>query len=216
MINLKFKNANTMAYSIVEIENKKYIMDLGSMKGKRYFLGLMPNLITLDMIELTPSDDSFEIKSKTKIGTTTISIMVQPFVALLYRAMESAFISMGLSQQIFMKSILFVLSMILAYLGAVYYEKNSRRNTLSRIPEKSKRYRVKFKPNGKRNPVLLFGFLLNIICFGFFMGINDGAEGAVLVINGLISTFFFFIARMPTISSSCRNKELIPVEIEGI
>lgn len=48
------------------------------------------------------------------------------------------------------------------------------------------------------------------------MGINDGAEGAVLVINGLISTFFFFIARMPTISSSCRNKELIPVEIEGI
>ncbi|MBS5348330.1 MAG: DUF443 family protein [Streptococcus mitis] len=216
MINLKFKNANTMAYSIVEIENKKYIMDLCSMKGKRYFLGLMPNLITLDMIELTPSDDSFEIKSKTKIGTTTISIMVQPFVALLYRAMESAFISMGLSQQIFMKSILFVLSMILAYLGAVYYEKNSRRNTLLRIPEKSKRYRVKFKPNGKRNPVLLFGFLLNIICFGFFMGINDGSEGAVLVINGLISTFFFFIARMPTISSSCRNKELIPVEIEGI
>ena len=216
MINLKFKNANTMAYSIVEIENKKYIMDLGSMKGKLYFLGLMPNLITLDMIELTPSDDSFEIKSKPKIGTTTISIMVQPFVALLYRAMESAFISMGLSQQIFMKSILFFLSMILAYLGAVYYEKNSRRNTLSRIPEKSNRYRVKFKPNCKRNPVLLFGFLLNIICFEFFMGINDGSEGAVLVINGLISTFFFFIARMPTIISSCRNKELIPVEIEGL
>lgn len=216
MINLKFKNANTMAYSIVEIENKKYIMDLGSMKGKSYFLGLMPNLITLDMIELTPSDDSFEIKSKTKIGTTTISIMVQPFVALLYRAMNSAFISMGLSQQIFMKSILFVLSMLLAYLGAVYYEKTSRRNTLSRIPKNSKRYRVKFKPNGKRNPVLLFGFLLNIICLGFFMGISDGSEGAVLVINGLISTFFFFIARMPTIISSCRNKELIPVEIEGI
>ena len=43
---------------------------------------------------------------------------------------------MGLSQQIFMKSILFVLSMILAYLGAVYYEKNSRRNALSRIPER--------------------------------------------------------------------------------
>ena len=75
MINLKFKNANTMAYSIVEIENKKYIMDLGSMKGKSYFLGLMPNLITLDMIELTPSDDSFEIKSKPKIyyGTTICS-----------------------------------------------------------------------------------------------------------------------------------------------
>ena len=59
------------------------------MKGT-LFSQLMPNLITLDMIELTPSDDSFEIKSKTKIGTTTISIILQPFVALLYRAMESA------------------------------------------------------------------------------------------------------------------------------
>ncbi|RSJ34095.1 hypothetical protein D8821_06025 [Streptococcus gordonii] len=32
MIRLKFKNANTVAYSIVEIENKKYLMDLGSMR----------------------------------------------------------------------------------------------------------------------------------------------------------------------------------------
>ena len=215
-MDLKFKYSNIAVFRLVEFKNKSYILDPTTIKGKSYFFGSLPKEVTAEMVELSPSNDSFEIKSKTKIGTTTISIMVQPFVALLYRAMESAFISTGLSQQIFMKSILFVLSMILAYLGAVYYEKNSRRNTLSRIPEKSKRYRVKFKPNGKRNPVLLFGFLLNIICFEFFMGINDGSEGAVLVINGLISTFFFFIARMPTISSSCRNKELIPVEIEGI
>ena len=50
MIHLKFKNVNTVAYSIVEIENKKYLMDLGSMRGKHYSLGLQPNLITLDII----------------------------------------------------------------------------------------------------------------------------------------------------------------------
>lgn len=77
MIHLKFKNANTVAYSIVEIENKKHLMDLGSMRGKHYSLGLQPNLITLDIIELILSDDSFDIKSKIKIGTSTISIMVQ-------------------------------------------------------------------------------------------------------------------------------------------
>lgn len=63
MIHLKFKNANTVAYSIVEIENKKYLMDLGSMRGK-HSLGLQPNLITLDIIELIPSDDSFDISLK--------------------------------------------------------------------------------------------------------------------------------------------------------
>ena len=135
MIHLKFKNANTMAYSIVEIENKTYIMDLGSMKGKRYFIGLLPEGITVDMIELAPSNDSFEIKPKTRLGTTTIAIMVQPFVALLYGAMKTAFISMGLSQQIFLKFIIFVLSMVFAYLGAIFYEKSTQRKVASRIPE---------------------------------------------------------------------------------
>ena len=48
------------------------------------------------------------------------------------------------------------------------------------------------------------------------MGINSGSEGAVLVINGLISIFFFVFARMPVISSSYRNKELLLVEIEEV
>lgn len=47
------------------------------MRGKHYSLGLQPNFITLDIIELILSDDSFDIKSKIKIGTTTISIVVQ-------------------------------------------------------------------------------------------------------------------------------------------
>ena len=216
MINLNFKTANTMAYSIVEIENKTYIMDLGSMKGKRYFIGLLPEEITVDMIELAPSNDSFEIKPKTRLGSTTIAIMVQPFVALLYGAMKTAFISMGLSQQIFLKFIIFVLSMVFAYLGAIFYEKSTQRKVASRIPGNSKRYRLTFKPNGKRNPALVFGIVLNLVCLAFFMGINSGSEGAVLVINGLISIFFFVFARMPVISSSYRNKELLPVEIEEV
>ena len=216
MINLKFKSTNTLAYSIVEIENKKYIMDLGSMRGKRYFLGLLPNFITLDMIELSPSDDSFEMNSKTKLGTTTISIMVQPFVALLYRAMKSAFINMGLSQQIFTKSILFVLSMTLAYLGAVFYEKSARRKVELQIPKFSKHYKIILKPNGKRMPVLGFGIVLNFICLVLFLIDTSGSEAAVLVINGLISLFFFFIIRMPNITSLYKNKELLLVKIKEI
>ena len=52
--------------------------------------------------------------------------------------------------------------------------------------------------------------------FWIFMGINDGSEGDSFSYKWIDINIFLFIARMPTISSSCRNKELIPVEIEGI
>lgn len=216
MNNLSFKNSNSLAYSIVMIENKKYLIDLASMKGKWYFLGLLPKKITLDMIELDPSNNSFEIKSKTKLGTTTIAIMLQPLVGILYRTMKSIFISTGINQQLFIKSIIFVLPMIIAYLGTIFYEKSARRKVELQTPKFSKHYKIILKPNGKRIPVLGFGIVLNFICLVLFLIDTSGSEAAVLVINGLISLFFFFIIRMPNITSLYKNKELLLVRIKEI
>lgn len=216
MNNLNFKNSNSLAYSIVMIENKKYLIDLASMKGKWYFLGLLPKKITLDMIELDPSNNFFEIKSKTKLGTTTIAIMIQPLVGILYRTMKSIFISTGINQQLFIKSIIFVLPMIIAYLGTVFYEKSARRKVELQTSKFSKHYKIILKPNGKRIPVLGFGIVLNFICLVLFLIDTSGSEAAILVINGLISLFFFFIIRMPNITSLYKNKELLLVRIKEI
>ena len=141
---LKFKYSNIAVFRIVNFENKQYILDPTSIRGKSYFFGLLPKEVTVDMSELSSSNESFEIKSKTPLGISTIAILVQPLVGFSYRLMKEAFIGWGISQQLSLKLGIFAFSMILSYLMAICYEKVAIRKYKSRIPKNSRRYRLVF------------------------------------------------------------------------
>jgi len=82
-VELKFKYSNIAVFRIVEFKNKSYILDPTTIKGKSYFFGSLPKEVTAEMVELSPSNDSFRIKSKTPIGASTaLVIMIQPLVGI--------------------------------------------------------------------------------------------------------------------------------------
>lgn len=117
-VELKFKYSNIAVFRIVEFKNKDYILDPTSIKGKSYFFGLLPKEVSAEMVELSPSNDSFRIKSKTPIGSSTaLVIMVQPFVAISYRLIKDAFIYWGISQQFFfeIRCVCILLILVLSY-----------------------------------------------------------------------------------------------------
>ncbi len=210
---LKFKYSNIAVFRIVEFKNKSYILDPTTIKGKSYFFGSLPKEVTAEMVELSPSNDSFRIKSKTPIGASTaLAIMVQPLVGFSYRLMKEAFIGWGISQQLSLKLGVFAFSMILSYLMAICYEKVAIRKYKSRIPKNSRRYRLVFEPKGKRIIDWYFIFVINIICLAFFMGTDNGSEGALLVINGIISWFYFVMMRMPQVPSYYKTLLLNKIE----
>ena len=211
---LKFKYSNIAVFRIVEFKNKKYILDPTSIKGKSYFFGLLPKEVSADMVELSPSNDSFRIKSKTPIGSSTaLVIMVQPFVAISYRLIKDAFIDWCISQQFFLKLGVFAFSLFLSYLMAVFYEKSAIGKFESRIPQNSKRCRLVFEPKGKRIIDWLFFTLgINIICLAFFIGLDSGYESAILVINGIISWWSFVLLRMPQIPDYYKTLTLTEIE----
>ena len=213
-VELKFKYSNIAVFRIVEFKNKDYILDPTSIKGKSYFFGLLPKEVSAEMVELSPSNDSFRIKSKTPIGSSTaLVIMVQPLVVFSHRLMKDAFISWGISEQILLKLVLFAFSVFLSYLMAVWYEKVAVRKFESRIPQNSKRCRLVFEPKGKRIIDWLFFTLgINIVCLAFFMGLNSGYESAVLVINGIISWWAFVLSRMPQIPDYYKTMTLTEIE----
>lgn len=196
---LNFRYSNLASYSLVEMDGKKYIMETNSAKGKHYYAGFLPKEVTVCMTELTNENHSFEIKSRPNLSTTAIVIVVQPFVRYTYDWMQKFFVSGNISQQIGLKLAMFAFTMFLSYLISVFYIKSSKRKADSRIPENSKRYKLTFKPSGKRNRSLLF-LVLNMICLGFFMEINDGSEGVLLIINGILSFFFFVSFQMPALA----------------
>lgn len=209
---LKFKYSNIAVFRIINFENKQYILDSTSIRGKSYFFGLLPKEVTVDMIELSSSNESFEIKSRTPLGISTVAILVQPLVGISYRLMKEAFIGWGISQQLSFKLGVFAFSMILSYLMAICYEKVAIRKYKSRIPKNSRRYRLIFEPKGKRMIDWYFIFVINIICLAFFMGTDNGSEGALLVINGIISWFYFVMMRMPQVPSYYKTLLLNKIE----
>ena len=213
-VELKFKYSNIAVFRIVEFKNKSYILDPTTIKGKSYFFGSLPKEVTAEMVELSPSNDSFRIKSKTPIGASTaLVIMIQPLVGFSHTLMKDAFISWGINQQILMKVVLFAFSVFLSYLMAVFYEKSAVGKFESRVPKNSKRCRLVFEPKGKRIIDWLFFTLgINIICLAFFIGLDSGYESAILVINGIISWWFFVILRMPQIPEYYKTLTLTEIE----
>ena len=212
-VELKFKYSNIAVFRIVEFKNKSYILDPTTIKGKSYFFGSLPKEVTAEMVELSPSNDSFRIKSKTPIGASTaLVIMIQPLVGFSHTLMKDAFISWGINQQILMKVALFAFSVFLSYLMAVFYEKSAVGKFESRILQNSKRCRLVFEPKGKRMIDWYAILAINIVCLMFFMGTNDGSEGVLLIINGIISWFYFVMMRMPQVPSYYKTLTLTEIE----
>ena len=170
---LKFKYSNIAVFRIVEFKNKSYILDPTTIKGKSYFFGSLPKEVIAEMVELSPSNDSFRIKSKTPIGApTALAIMVQPLVGISYKLIEKSFIDWGISQQLFLKLGVFAFSLFLSYLMAVFYEKSAVGKFESRVPKNSKRCRLVLEPKGKRMIDWWYITLgINAVCLAFFIGL---------------------------------------------
>lgn len=190
---LKFKNSRMMCFQIVQIdqESKKYIMDTSTMSPKSYYWGFKTDTITVDMVEIEKNNNQFENKPTTPVSTTMAAIIVQPIVKVGYDVIKRLFIKNNLSEQVLLKLLLFAISILISYIAILISLKVAHIKAEKWIPKNSHKYTVTFttikKSNGGVYP--LAGAIL--ICLLFFLGENNGTEGAFLVINGIISLFFF-------------------------
>ena len=190
---LKFKNSSMMCFQIVQIEqeSKKYVMDTSTISPKSYYWGIKTDTITVDMVEIEKNNNQFEIKPSRPVNATMIAIIVQPIVKVSYDALKELFIHNNISEQILLKLLLFAISMLISYFAILISLKLSHKKEDKWIPQNSNKYMVTFttiqKSNGGVYP--LVGAIA--LCLLFFLGLNNGTEGAFLVINGIVSLFFF-------------------------
>ena len=180
-------------YQIVQIdqESKKYVMDTSTISPKSYYWGLKTDTITVDMVEIEKNNNQFEIKSSRPVSATMGAIIVQPIVKVSYDALNKFFIHNNISEQILLKLLLFAISMLISYFAILISLKLSHKKADKWIPQNSNKYTVTFTTIQKSNGGV-YPFVGAIaLCLLFFLGLNNGTEGAFLVINGIISLFFF-------------------------
>ena len=193
ILELKFKNSSMMCFQIVQInqESKKYVMDTSTISPKGYYWGLKTDTITVDMVEIEKNNNQFEIKPSRPVSATMGAIIVQPIVKVSYDALKKFFIHNNISEQILLKLLLFAISMLISYFAILISLKLSHNKADKWIPQNSNKYTVTFTTIQKSNGGV-YPFVGAIaLCLLFFLGLNNGTEGAFLVINGIISLFFF-------------------------
>ena len=195
---LRFENSRMSCFQIVQLdqESKKYIMDTSTMSPKSYYWGFKTDTITVGMVEIEKNNNQFEIKPTTPVSTTMVAIIVQPIVKVGYDVLKRLFIKNNLSEQVLLKLLLFAISMLISYFAILISLKVAHEKADQWISKNSHKYTVTFttikKSNGGVYP--LVGAIF--ICLLFFLGLNNGTEGAFLVINGIVSLFFFMFTQL--------------------
>ncbi|WP_158667316.1 DUF443 domain-containing protein [Streptococcus pluranimalium] len=217
-MDLKFKQSNIGCYKVVEFDNRKFVMDLSTLKSKSYYWGLLPKTVSLKLSEIDKNNNKFEINNrKVSLSTTVIAIIVQPFVKIGYDLLKSFFINYDLSSQIIIKTVLFFVSIVISYLIVAQSLFRAHAKSKMFLDKNFNHYQITFNTSKKRNPVNLIVLIGNLICFCVYMYVNNGTEGAILVINCVWSIVLFLSSwTMPPISHSYQNQFLTFEGIEKV
>ena len=192
MVQLKFSNSNIFSYKLVEgVQGKKYLMDLSSVRPKSVIWGGLPDTVSVTAYELEQENVQFELKNKTnnrlKMG---IIVALQPLLYTLYNFLYSLFVSYKIGQQLGIKTLLFAISMLISYLIVITFLSSNKKKVKNRLGQKRFVQTFVFKPT-KRIYDGYFIFIISLVCYIVYLSIHNGSEGAVLIVNTVLSMLCF-------------------------
>lgn len=192
MVQLKFSNSNIFSYKLVEgIQGKKYLMDLSSVRPKSVIWGGLPDTVSVTAYELENENVQFELKNKTSNGLKAgIIVAIQPLLYTLYNLLHSLFVSYKIGQQLGIKTLLFAISMFISYLIVISFLNFNKKKVMNRLGQKRSVQTFVFKPT-KRIYDGYFIFIISLVCYVVYLSINNGSEGALLIVNTILSMLCF-------------------------
>ena len=215
---LEYNETSIFCHQLVEYDGKKFLLDASTMKPKLYYWGLPTKDITVEMMEV---DKKVEIPGTriNKLNGTTAAIIVQPFVGVVNSQLKNLFREYAISQQIFLKLILFVVAMFISYLLFLFSRGKARKKVKNLFPTATKRYIVTFKPIPERKQIF-DAHLLNVVllaCLAMYLFNNNGQEGIFLMIGGILTAFLltFEFGKVPVLLGA-KTGNLIFEDIQEI
>ena len=192
MVQLKFSNSNIFSYKLVEgIQGKKYLMDLSSVRPKSVIWGGLPDTVSVTAYELENENVQFELKNKTSNGLKAgIIVALQPLLYTLYNLLHSLFVSYKIGQQLGIKTLLFAISMLISFLIVISFLNFNKKKAMNRLGQKRSVQTFVFKPTKRIYDGYLI-FIISLVCYVIYLSINNGSEGALLIVNTVLSMLCF-------------------------
>ena len=192
MVQLKFSNSNIFSYQlVVGVQGKKYLMDLSSVRPKSVIWGGLPDTVSVTSYELENENVQFELKNKTSNGLKAgVIVAIQPLLYTLYNLLYSLFVSYKIGQQLGIKTLLFAISMLISYLIVISFLNFNKKKVMNRLGQKRSVQTFIFKPTKRIYDGYLI-FIISLVCYVVYLSINNGSEGALLIVNTVLSMLCF-------------------------
>ncbi|MBS5753363.1 DUF443 family protein [uncultured Streptococcus sp.] len=194
MVNVKinFRGLDVAYFDVLEMGQKKYVLDSNSTRPKSYYWGLSPENLEVDLIELDSQNKNFD--KRINMGPSGMSMVGGFLGLLLYRVATSIFRYYDISHNLYLKVSLFLISILVAYIVYQSILMKSRKEISSRLSQEKKRFKIVFQNNKKKRQFHAYLFiLLHAIALAIYMGEDDGTEAAILVLNGMLAYVFIWI-----------------------
>ena len=194
MVNVEiiFRGLDVAYFDVLEMGGKKYVLDSNSTTPKSYYWGFSPENLEVDLIELNSNNKNFDKKIKT--GSSGMRMVGIGFGLVLYKLVTSIFRYYNISHSPYLKVFLFLISILIAYIVYQSILMKSRKEISSRLSQEKKRYKIVFQNNKKKRQFHAYLFIiLHVIALAIYMGLDDGTEAAVLVLNGMLAYLFIWI-----------------------
>ena len=193
---VNFKALDVYYFGILEMDGKRYVLDSNSLTSKSYYWGFAPKEFKLDIIELEASNRNFDKKIKmAPEGRRSIAISIS--VALssaLYRIGAGIFRYYSISQNLHLKILFFLLSILLAFVIYRFILWRSRKEIARRLTPNRPKYKIVFRNVKKQRQFHAYVFLVPIfIVFGIYMKIHNGTEAGLLFVNGMLAYLYIWI-----------------------
>lgn len=216
MDKLIFKDSMSTCHKIVTDSNgKRYIMDTSTIRPNVYGFGFLPKQVSVDMVEFGYHDQNFEFKAKPSPKYMGAVAATQPLTTILFKVLEGIFLKYNIHEQVLLKWMMFLLSIVLAFALAKIYIKLAQKKVADRVSPNAKRYIAKFTYWKKRDYSNWFMILLIAIIFYFFLKSTNGTEGILLVpITILAHLLFVFWLGMAPVDQNYNRKRMQLVSIE--
>lgn len=116
------------------------------------------------------------------------------FSLLLYSFCTSVFRYFNVSQYPFLKLLLFLASIMLAFIIYQLILARSRKEIAKRLPSHNLNYKIVFQNLKKKRQFHSYFFIvLHCIALFLYMDLKNGTEAGVLVLNGMLAYLFIWI-----------------------
>ena len=187
---VNFKALDVYYFGILEMNGKRYVLDSNSLTSKCYYWGFAPKEFKLDIIELEDSNRNFDKKIKmAPEGSHSLAVSLGIGLSLvLNRIWAGIFRYYSISQNLYFKILLFLLSILIAFVIYRFILWRSRKEIARRLTPNRPKYKIVFRNVKKQRQFHAYVFLVPIfIVFGIYMKIHNGTEACLLFVNGMLA-----------------------------